>query len=307
MTTSTALTLDDPLASRRAEIAALIQRMTPTDGVHETAIAPVSLIRCDGPTDTLHSVYKPALCVLVQGQKEVHLHGERYVYDPLNYLVVSVTLPLAGRVTEATPQEPYLCARIDIDPAQISQLIADSAPVGVPNQEQGRGLYLGQIDGSLLDALLRLLRLLEQPEDIALLAPMALREIYYRLLRGQQGQRLYEIAVVDSQAYRVTRAIEWLNQHYAEPLRIEALAQRVNLGVSTLHHRFKALTAMSPLQYQKQLRLHEARRLLMSRPLDITSAAYQVGYESPSQFSREYSRMFGCSPVKDRARLRAQA
>src|SRR5690606_20102522 len=161
--------------------------------VHCTAIEALSLIRSDTPTETLHSVHKPALCVLVQGRKEVHLHGERYVYDPLNYLVVSVTLPLAGRVIQASPSVPYLCARIDIDPAQISQLIADSSPIGVPSQDAGRGLYLGQVDGSLLDALLRLLQLLDNPDDIAPLAPMALREIFYRLLRGQQGQRLYEI------------------------------------------------------------------------------------------------------------------
>ena len=252
-------------------------------------------------------VHKPALCVLAQGRKEVRLHGESYFYDPLNYLVVSVTLPLAGQVVEASPEQPYLCARIDIDPAQITQLIADSSPIGVPAPPPGRGLFLDRVDSSLLDALLRLVRLLDTSQDIPMLAPMALREIFYRLLRGQQGQRLYELAVVDSQAHRVTRAIEWINQHYIEPLRIEELAQRVNLGVSTLHHRFKAITAMSPLQYQKQLRLQEARRLLLAESLDVSAAAFQVGYESPSQFSREYSRLFGASPLKDLAKLRSLA
>ncbi|MCY1537807.1 HTH-type transcriptional activator RhaS [compost metagenome] len=155
--------------------------------------------------------------------------------------------------------------------------------------------------------MLRLVRLLETPQDIAMLAPLALREIFYRLLRGQQGQRLHEIAIADSQAHRVTRAIEWLNANYVEPLRIDELAQRVNLSSSTLHHRFKAITAMSPLQYQKQLRLLEARRLMIAERLEVSAAGYKVGYESPSQFSREYSRLFGASPLKDLAKLRSFA
>ncbi len=297
----------DDIADRQAELAAIIRRFTPDLGVQPTAIGPLHFIRSDAPSDTLHMVHKPALCVLAQGRKEVRLHGESYFYDPLNYLVVSVTLPLAGQVVEASPEQPYLCARIDIDPAQITQLIADSSPIGVPAPPPGRGLFLDRVDNSLLDALLRLVRLLDTPQDIPMLAPMALREIFYRLLRGLQGQRLYELAVVDSQAHRVTRAIEWINQHYIEPLRIEELAQRVNLGVSTLHHRFKSITAMSPLQYQKQLRLQEARRLLLAESLEVSAAAFRVGYESPSQFSREYSRLFGASPLKDLAKLRSLA
>ncbi|QNL87930.1 AraC family transcriptional regulator [Pseudomonas putida] len=297
-------TFDDPLSFKRAAIASIIRRFTTASGIYKTAIAGLNLVRNDTPTDTLHSVYKPTLCLVVQGRKEVRLFGEQYVYDPLNYLVISVTLPLAGKVIEASPDVPYLGALLDIDSAQISQLIADSSPVGVPSGGDVRGLYLGSTDGPLLDALFRLLSLLDSPEDISQLAPMALREIFYRLLRGQQGQRLYEIAVVDSQSYRITRAIEWLNNHFAEPMRIEELARYVNLGVSTLHHRFKAVTSMSPLQYQKQLRLHEARRLVLSQPTDIATVASQVGYESQSQFSREYNRLFGTSPLRDRARLR---
>lgn len=295
----------DDIKDRQTELASIIRRFTPSFGVHETAIAPLQFIRSDAPTEILHSVHKPALCVIAQGRKEVRLHGESYFYDPLNYLVVSVTLPLAGQVVEATEQEPYLCARIDIDPSQLSQVIADSSPIGVPNHDSTRGLYIDRVDNSLLDAILRLVRLLDSPNDISMLAPMALREILYRLLRGSQGQRLYEIAVVDSQAYRVTRAIEWINKNFAEPLKIETLAQQFHLGVSTLHHRFKALTTMSPLQYQKQLRLQEARRLLLAQNMDVSMAAYQVGYESSSQFSREYSRLFGASPLRDIAKLRA--
>ncbi|MGV2463418.1 UNVERIFIED_CONTAM: AraC family transcriptional regulator CmrA, partial [Pseudomonas aeruginosa] len=169
------------------------------------------------------------------------------------------------------------------------------------------GLYVDRIDASLLDAVLRLIHLLDSPRDIPMLAPLILREIFYRLLRSGQGQRLHEIAIADSQAHRITRAIDWINQNYGKPLRIEQLAQVVNLSPSTLHHRFKAVTAMSPLQYQKQLRLQEARRLIFSEGLEVAAAGYRVGYESPSQFSREYSRLFGAPPLRDLARARNTA
>lgn len=298
---------DAEIAKRRTELASIIQRFAPEYGVFETAVPPLHFIRSDAPTDAIHTVHKPGLCIVVQGRKEVRLRDEGYVYDPLNYLVVSVTLPLAGQVIEASPEEPYLCIRLDIDPCEITQLIADASPIGVPSGAQNRGLFLDKIDTSLLDAMLRLVRLLESPEDIPTLAPLAIREILYRLLRGQQGQRLHEIAIVDSQAHRVTRAIEWLNGNYSKPLQIDSLAKLVNLSTSTLHHRFKSITAMSPLQYQKQLRLHEARRLMISEGLDVAAAGFQVGYESPSQFSREYSRQFGSPPTRDLAKLRSFA
>ncbi|KIC83446.1 AraC family transcriptional regulator [Pseudomonas sp. C5pp] len=296
---------DEELTRLRAELASTMHRYAPTYGVFQTGIAPLYFIRSDTPTDVIHTVHKPGLCIVVQGRKQVQLWEESYVYDPLNYLVVSVTLPLAGQVTEASSEKPYFCIRLDIDPAEIAQLIADLSPVGVPSQQPHRGLYLDKIDSSLLDAMLRLVRLLDVPSDIPALAPLALREIFYRLLKGQQGQRLHEIAITDSQTHRVTRAIEWLNNNYAQPLHIDELASYVNLSNSTLHHRFKAVTAMSPLQYQKQLRLQHARRLMISEGLDVSTAGFKVGYESPSQFSREYSRMFGAPPSRDIAKLRS--
>ncbi len=247
------------LDTYRAELVELALRRAPEAGSYETAIAPLHFIRCDAPTDPIHGVHQPALCLLLQGRKEVRLWEEQYFYDPLHYLVVSVTLPVSGRVIEASPEEPYLCIRLGIDPAEIAQLVSESGPVGLAD-ESSRGLFLDHIDAPLLDTMLRLVRLLDTPRDIGMLAPLALRELYYRLLHGRQGQRLYEIAVADSQTHRVTRAIDWLNRHYARPLRIEELARLANLSTSTLHHRFKAITAMSPLQYQKQLRLQEARR-----------------------------------------------
>ncbi|MDH4612643.1 AraC family transcriptional regulator [Pseudomonas sp. BN102] len=293
---------DEPISEdiirRREELAALIQRHASTYGVHGTAIGPLHFVCSDSPTDLIHTVHKPGLCVVAQGRKEIQLHDERYVYDPLNYLVVSVTLPLAGKVIEASPQEPYLCIRLDLDPLEITQLIADASPMGVPSPPK-RGLYLERVNSPILDALLRLIRLLDTPQDIATLAPLAIREIFYRLLHSDQGQRLYAVAFADSQTHRVTRAIDWLNKHYTDTLRIDDLAKRVNLSTSTLHQRFKAVTAMSPLQYQKQLRLQEARRLIISEGFDVSSACFQVGYESPSQFSREYSRLFGIAPSRD--------
>lgn len=296
---------DEELTGLRAELASTMHHYAPTYGVFQTEIAPLHFIRSDTPTDVIHTVHKPGLCIIVQGRKQVQLWEESYVYDPLNYLVVSVTLPLAGQVTEASPEKPYFCIRLDIDPAEIAQLIADVSPIGVPGQQPHRGLYLDKIDSALLDAVLRLVRLLDVPSDIPALAPLALREIFYRLLKGQQGQRLHEIAITDSQTHRVTRAIEWLNNNYSQPLHIDELASYVNLSNSALHHRFKAVTAMSPLQYQKQLRLQHARRLMISEGLDVSTAGFKVGYESPSQFSREYSRMFGAPPSRDIAKLRS--
>lgn len=295
------------ITERRLALAQTMLRHAPESGTFSSAIAPMHIIRSDAPTDTLHVLHKPALCIIAQGRKVVRLGDERYVYDPLNYLMVSVTLPLSGQVIQASAEHPYLCLRLDIDPSAIAQLITETNPGAAPGQTGGRGLYLDAIDSPLLDATLRLLRLLDTPADIPVLAPLALREIYYRLLKGQQGQRLQEIAIADTQTYRVTKAIEWLNRHYDQPLQIEALAGHVNLSTSTLHHRFKSLTSMSPLQYQKQLRLQEARRLMIAEDLEASAAGFKVGYESPSQFSREYSRLFGAPPSRDKARIRSFA
>ncbi|MGE8498772.1 MAG: AraC family transcriptional regulator N-terminal domain-containing protein [Pseudomonas sp.] len=308
MTTPTSSTeLDHRFAERQAELAALIQRFNPGEGLHPTAIAGLDTACATGPSLPMPTLYKPSLCIIAQGRKEVRLGAEQYIYDPLNYLVASVTLPVTGQVIDATPEQPYLSLRLDIDPAQITNLIADAGPIEVPSPSPRRALFLDRLDLSMLDALIRLLRLLDTPRDIGMLAPLALREIFYRLLHSPQGHRLHEIAIADTQSHRVARAIEWLNSHFDQPLRIEELAREVNLSPSTLHHRFKAVTALSPLQYQKQLRLQEARRLMLCDGLEAASASYRVGYESPSQFSREYSRLFGAPPLRDLARLRKTA
>lgn len=296
--------VSEHMENQRAELAQLIQRFTPGEGSFQTAIEPLFMVRYESPSQSLPALAQPALCIFAHGSKEVRLGDEIYTYDPLNYLVLSVAMPLSGRTLNATPEQPNLALRLDIDPAEINALIAEAGPMSVPTRPSGRGLYIERIDTQLLDAVLRLSRLLDSPKDIAMLAPLIKREILYRLLRSQQGHRLYEIAITNCQTHRVTQAIKWLNEHFAEPLRIEELAREVNLSVSTLHHRFKAVTAMSPLQYQKQLRLQEARRLMLNDGLDASAAGYKVGYESPSQFSREYSRLFGAPPLRDMARLR---
>jgi AraC-like DNA-binding protein len=292
------------MQQQRAELADLIARYAKGEGSQETAIKSLYMVRHDYPTQSIPTLVQPALCIMAQGSKDVKLGDAYFTYDPLNYLVLSVAMPISGKIVHATQDEPHLAMRIDIDPIEINALIAEAGPMSVPARPSGRGLYVERIDTTLLDAVIRLIRLLETPKDIPMLAPLIRREILYRLLRGQQGHRLYEIAITNCQTHRVTQAIKWLNEHFQQPLRIDELAKEVNLSVSTLHHRFKAVTAMSPLQYQKQLRLQEARRLMLNDGLEASAAGYKVGYESPSQFSREYSRLFGAPPLRDLARLR---
>lgn len=295
---------DASLERQRAELADVIRRHTDGEALCQTDVPGLVLVRYEHSTSSLPALAQPALCVLAHGSKEVTLGDERYIYDPLNYMVVSVAMPISGRILEATQDDPSLSLRLDIDPAEITALIADAGPLSVPGRPTGRGLYVDRLCPDLLDALLRLVRLMDSPRDLAVLAPLIRREVLYRLLRSPQGYRLYEIAQANSQTHRVTQAIDWLNGNFSEPLRIDALARRVNLSVSTLHHRFKAVTSMSPLQYQKQLRLQEARRLMLIEGMDVSVASYRVGYESPSQFSREYSRLFGAPPSRDMARLK---
>lgn len=295
----------DPIAASRQELADIIERHCNGSGVHDTAIDSLSLARMEQPSEgRMPTLYRPALCVIAQGSKEIRVGPELYRYDELNLLVVSVTLPVSGMVVDASPDKPYLSLRLDIDPGELTRLIADAGLAGSTPRPAGRGIYLQRLDSTVLDALLRLMRLLDSPRDIAMLAPLFIREILYRLLRGPQGHLLHDLAMTDSQTHRVTRAIEWLNRNFDKALRIDDLAREVNLSPSTLHHRFKEVTALSPLQYQKQLRLQEARRLMLSEGLEVAVAGHRVGYESPSQFSREYSRLFGAPPLRDLASLR---
>ena len=286
------------------EIAAIIDRFTGADGNFSTAISNLSFYRHSAPTMPHHSAYRPGFAIVVQGAKSLTVGQEIYRYGAGQYLLTSLDLPVESHVTEATPESPYLCLTYTIDSARLSDMIAR---VSIPRQgtaEGIRGWAVNIASPEILDASVRLLRLLDRPDDIEAVAPLIEQEILYRLLSGPDGPRLLQIAMSESQSNKVVRAISWIRDNFAETLRIEDLAGRVNMSVSSLHHNFKAVTAMTPLQYQKQLRLHEARRLILVDRLDVGMAGHKVGYDSPSQFSREYSRLYGSPPLRDAERIR---
>jgi AraC-like DNA-binding protein len=292
------------IPTRQQELSARVARLAPFDGTHQSALASLALTRSSVPTVCMPTIYQPCLGIVVQGRKSALLNDEVFHYDALNYLVVSVTLPGMGQVLEATPEHPYLSLRLNLDLEEIARLVLELGDRGASPAAADRGLFVARLDEPLLDAVLRMVKLLDTPEDIGVLAPVVQREIYYRLLRGELGSRLVDLAQCEGGSHRIVRAIEWLKQHYAVPLRIEELADAVHMSPSALHHRFKAVTAMSPLQYQKHLRLHEARRLMFADGIESATAGHRVGYESASQFSREYRRLFGAPPRSEIARLR---
>jgi AraC-like DNA-binding protein len=289
------------------QLAATVGRFAISDGGHQTSIPALTLFRRSAPGAQFHGVYEPALSLIAQGAKRVMVGDDTFDYDHAHCLVTSVDLPVISQVMRASQDEPYLGVVLDINPRQIRELIAEP---GLPKPRPvplGRGMAVSPLSVPILDAVVRLVGLLETPHDIPVLGPLIEREIFYRLLTGEQGVRLRHIAVADSQMHQVSKAIDWIRKSFAQPLRIEVLAQTVHMSVSALHHNFKAVAGMSPLQYQKRLRLQEARRLMLAEMLDAAHAAHQVGYESPSQFCREYGRLFGAPPGRDIARLRLDA
>ncbi|HEY0196923.1 MAG TPA: AraC family transcriptional regulator [Rhodanobacter sp.] len=294
----------DRLQRDREELATRIERSTRTDGHHATALPALTFFRATAPGAQVCAMYEPGLALVAQGAKQLFLGGESYRYDQANYLVTSIDLPVSSQVIGATPEVPYLCAMLRFDTRRIGELMADT-DMPPPAGASGRGISVSPLSRELLDTVLRLVRLLDTPRDLPVLAPLIERELLYRLLLSEQGPRLRHIATIGSRSHQISRAIEWLKNHYHEPLRIDELAGTVSMSASSLHHHFRAITAMSPLQYQKQLRLQEARRLLLTERCDVASAAHRVGYESPSQFSREYSRLFGAPPLRDAERWRS--
>jgi AraC-like DNA-binding protein len=269
-----------------------------------TAIPDLSLHRRNEPTQPASYMYEPSLCLVAQGSKRVLLGDDVYVYDTHHFLITSVDLPAVWQIITASREKPYLGLVLKLDRREMSQLIVDGNLPPPRAQQSSRGMATGEVTLPLLTAFQRLIDLLAEPKDIPILAPIIQREIVYRLLVGDQGARLRQMASARSQSHQITRVIDWLKTHFTEPLRIEDLATQVNMSPSTFHHHFRTLTAMSPLQYQKWLRLNEARRLMLTERLDATNAAFQVGYESPSQFSREYSRSFGAPSLRDITNLR---
>lgn len=294
----------DVIANQCQELATLVVQHTEGNGMHPTAIDQLSFARSNAMPTANYSVDEPRLVLMVQGKKEVLLGEETYSYCTGQYLIHSVALPMSGRVVKATLDKPCLVLKLSLDLVQLCDLVAQMS-FNSPQQENAvRGLWVSNADATLIECVLRLVKLLETPQDIPILAPIMLREFYYRLLLGEQSEAVRQIATSGSSMQRIASAIQLIKAEFTQPMRIEDLARRVKMSTSSFHQHFKQVTSMSPLQYQKQLRLLEARRLMLTEDFDAIAAAYQVGYESPSQFSREYSRMFGAPPMRDIGRLR---
>ena len=270
-----------------------------------TAIPGLLLARRTAPTAPATATYEPSLAVVAQGRKRVNLAGTTFIFDQSRYLLTSLDLPVICNVIEASKQMPYLCFVLKLEMPVVRELLGrEEIPAPVPPSDSP-AMATGETTAELLDACCRLVDLLNTPRDIPFLSGLIQREIIYRILRGSEGARLRAIATLGDQSHRTAKAIAWIRENYAKPMQIEDLASLAGMGVSTLHHHFRALTAMSPLQYQKQLRLHAARERMLIDGLDAGSAAFEVGYESASQFNREYSRFFGQPPMRDIRTLRS--
>ncbi|XRG80504.1 AraC family transcriptional regulator [Rossellomorea sp. GAMAL-10_SWC] len=289
-----------------SELIQIIDRNTSLEGVNDTSINSLFFIRESNITDPKYRVYKPSLCIVVSGVKELLLGNERFKYGPGNYLVASVDLPVTGQVIEATPNAPYLALKIEFNPSQILEILTDTEFPTNSMKNAKRAIFVNELEGSILEAVIRLVRLVDSAEDIPILAPIFIKEILYRVLRGQNGSILQQIAIEGSTTNRISEVIEQIKANFYKSLRIEELAEIANMSVSSLHRHFKDVTAMSPLQFQKHLRLQEARLLLLSESSDAADVTFRVGYESPSQFSREYSRLFGFPPKEDLKRMRSK-
>ncbi|MDO9414742.1 AraC family transcriptional regulator [Pararhizobium sp.] len=288
-----------------SELASLIARNAPLDGTFETAIPRVGLVRSSAVTQPVHTLYEPSFCLVARGRKRATVGGHAHVYDSSNYLVVGVDLPIIGAVIEANPEEPFLCVRLLLDRELLAGLLLDH-----PVEPDAAGLStvgLGQATPELMDAAVRLLRLLDAPEDIGALAPMAEREILYRLLKGSQSRILRQIANGESRLSKVARALSFMRSNYREAFAIEDLAAIAGMSPSSFYEHFRSATTMSPLQFRTHIRLQEARRLMMLDGISAAEAGFRVGYDSPSQFSRDYTRIFSAPPKRDIARLQVQA
>ncbi len=274
-------------------------RVEPLPGLH--------LFRVCAPTDLVHNQTATAFCVIAQGCKELLLGDDRYRYDPAHYLLTTAELPVVSQVVEASPERPYLSLRLDLDPVLVGSVMVEVGHAAPRRRSDVRAIDVSPLDANLLDAVVRLVRLIDSPAEARILAPGITREIVYRLLVGEQGDRLRHVAILGGQSHRIAQAIDQLRKEFNQPLRIEDIARELGMSVSAFHQHFKAVTAMSPLQFQKQLRLQEARRLLLVQGLDAASAGYRVGYDDASHFNREYKRLFGLPPMRDVERLRETA
>lgn len=291
----------------RDELIERVSRAVGGDGAVE-APGGLRLLRASSPTELDHGVSSPAFCVIAQGSKEVLLGDECYRYDANRYLITAAALPTASRVTEASEERPYLGLVLELDPALVGSVMVEAGHPAPRDQAAVRAFDVSPLDEGLLDAVLRLLRLLDSPaHEARFLRPLVTREIVFRLLEGEQGNRMRHLSVLGGHAHRIAGALERLRRDFDRPLRVEDVARESGMSVSGFHHHFKAVTAMSPLQFQKRMRLQEARRLMLGEDLDAASAGHRVGYGDTSHFNREYKRLFGEPPARDVERLREAA
>ncbi|PQJ35352.1 AraC family transcriptional regulator [Salinibacter sp. 10B] len=290
--------------ANRTELTERITRALPEDGRMEPMDG-LFLNRSSTTNEPLHAVVaQPCFCVIAQGEKEIHLGEHRYQYDPYKYLLVTAELPLTGQVLDASEEAPYLSLRLDLDPSLVSSVMVEAGHTAPPDGSDVRALDVNPLSDSLLDAAVRLVRLLEEPEDAPVLKPMITREIIYRLLQGEQGERLRHIAVLNGQEHRIAEAVRRLRQDFDQSIQVEDLAAEFGMSQSSFYQHFKDFTGMSPLQFQKQIRLQEARRLMLGEDLNASTAGYRVGYDNPSHFSREYKREFGRPPMQEVERIK---
>ena len=288
-------------------LARLISAYAPHDGSFELRIPGLYASRMShANTQCFHTLRVPSLCLIAQGAKTVILGKDVFEYDASRMLVFSVALPIASQVTQASHAQPYFGLRLDLDPHKIAELVLKVFPNGLPPAQERKAVYVAPLDGSIVDAAIRLMECMAHAGDTELLAPLIRDEILIRLLRSSIGIRVAQMGFVESSVNRVARAIAWLRSNYSQPIKIEELADLVSMSASSFHEHFKSVTSMSPLQYQKTLRLQEARRLMLSSMMDASAASQRVGYLSASQFSREYSRFFGCAPTRDISKLREE-
>ena len=296
-----------PSTSPQEALAQIIGDRTTQSGDYPTAIAGLGFFRREQPSPPVVCMVEPCIVLVARGEKRMWIGGEGYPYDASRFLITSLDLPANSEVLVASPEQPCLGLTLKLDLRMLAELIAQGGLPPRRDRAVGTSVGISAATPALLASFGRLLALLDEPEAIPVLAPLIQREIHYRLLMSDQAARLRQITSVDGQGYRIAKAIDWLKLNYALPLRVEELAARVQMSPPTFHHHFRQLTAMSPLQYQKWLRLNEARRLMLNEHLDVSSAAFKVGYESPSQFSREYSRLFGVPPKRDMTVLRGRS
>lgn len=266
-----------------------------------TSIARLEIMRLDHSTALQPVIYEPAVCLVVQGAKRAVIGGEVLAYGVGDYFIAAAEVAALGQISAATKHQPYLALNLRLDPQVIAGVLLD-LPEGI-EPAVSSGFFTSTADSKLLDAWLRLVSVLDRPDEAAVLAPMIEREILFRLLQGPSGVLLRQIAGSDNRLSSIRKAMAWLREHYAEPVRVKQLAAIAGMSPSVFHKHFKDVTALSPIQYQKQIRLHAARRQLSQAPADAASVAFSVGYESASQFSREYKRLFGASPVQDAKQL----